>query len=143
MISLERLNEIRHFVVTTYPDSCLASNYGDVSFEEYERYLLIEELDNYFWNEHMNLCSCGTPEDCKNVICEYLIILNKWTSNTKIPKDFKTSFGVDSIYDNPFTLFLAYAIDSYGFTEHGSSIGGAWITDLGRMYIDVLLARKE
>ena len=34
--------------------------------------------------------------------------------------------------------FVLYMLDSAGFLEHGSGIWGAWLTDLGRMFLYVL-----
>lgn len=33
---------------------------------------------------------------------------------------------------------LAYVLDSYGFTEHGSSVGGCWLTKDGERLLTVL-----
>ena len=140
MDAIDRLNEIKQYVVTTYPNCCLASNYGNVLFEDFEKDLLVEELNNYFWNEHMNLCSCGTPQECQEAIRNYLHILHECKSDF-ISNEIKMKeiFNTSSVYDNPLLLlFVAYAVDSYGFTEHGSGIGGAWITPLGEMYLVVL-----
>ena len=40
-------------------------------------------------------------------------------------------------------MALAYAMDAAGFTDHGSSIGGAWLTDEGKMFLFVLRNNKE
>jgi hypothetical protein len=141
---MDRLNEIRHYIVTEYPDCCLASNYGDTPFNEYEKDLLVEELDDYFWLEHLYLCGCGSPDDCKEMIKKYLSAMKEYTdSDTENcvevkHKRLKEGFDVEYVYENPLLLFLSYVLDSHGFTEHGGSIGGAWITGLGRMYLDVL-----
>ena len=58
-------------------------------------------------------------------------------------KKFKEAFGVDDIYGNPLLMVLAYAMDAAGFTDHGSSIGGAWLTDEGKMFLYVLRNNKE
>ena len=44
---MKRLNEIRHYIVTNYTDSCLASNYGDVEFDKSEKDILVEELNDF------------------------------------------------------------------------------------------------
>ena len=33
---------------------------------------------------------------------------------------------------------MMYVLDHNGFTEHGNSIGGCWITDKGRRLLTVL-----
>ena len=52
-------------------------------------------------------------------------------------------FGVESVYDNELLLCFAYAMDAAEFTEHGSSIGGAWITEEGEMFLWLLEQNKE
>ena len=39
--------------------------------------------------------------------------------------------------------FLAYVLDDYGFTEHGSGIGGCWLTEDGERLLTVLDAWYE
>ena len=39
--------------------------------------------------------------------------------------------------------FLAYVLDSYGFTTHGSGIGGCWLTEDGERLLTVLDAWYE
>lgn len=34
--------------------------------------------------------------------------------------------------------FMMYILDHKGFTEHGGSIGGCWLTDKGRRLLTVL-----
>lgn len=141
---MDRLNEIKKYIVTKFPNCCMAYNYGDVEFKECEKGLLIKELSDYFWTEHMLLCNCGVPDICQEKIKRYLQVLKDWASADTSHKfgirqnGFMNNFGVESVYDDALLLFLAYALDSYGFTEHGTSIGTAWITDFGRMYLDVL-----
>lgn len=47
-------------------------------------------------------------------------------------------FSVKNVYENSLLLCLAYAMDAAGFTEHGSSISNAWLTDEGKMFLEVL-----
>lgn len=46
----------------------------------------------------------------------------------------KAGFGY-----NRLLLCLAYALDAAEFTEHGSSINRAWITDKGEVFLSTLL----
>ena len=52
-------------------------------------------------------------------------------------------FGVDNVYDNNLLLCLAYTLDAAELTEHGSSIGGAWLTEEGRMFLWLLEQNEE
>jgi len=125
-----------------YTDSVLYWEYSDGESDEFKIRFLINSLDQYFWTEYMDMCVCEKPDICKGLIKKYLGIVKEWTEDTNKPKDF-ASFGIESVFDDPFFLFLMYTLDSYGFTDHGSNISSAWITDLGKMYLDVLTAREE
>lgn len=139
---LKRLNEIRDYVVTKYPECCLSINYDGFKFEDVGFIpVLTEELSNFFWCEYMNLCGCGDPEQVQEVIKKYLnVVRDHFNEKEESNRDsiMKQTFEVEYVYDNSLLLFLAYVLDSYEFTNHGSSVGGAFITDLGRMYLDVL-----
>lgn len=50
----------------------------------------------------------------------------------------KKRFGVTSVHDNELLLSLVYTLDAAGFTEHGSSIGCAWPTKEGKMFLWLL-----
>ena len=52
--------------------------------------------------------------------------------------DFYDKFGVKYVYDDKLLLCLAYTLDAAGFTDHGSSISGAWLTDEGKMFLWLL-----
>lgn len=138
---LARLNEIRDFVVKKFPDCCLAHNYDHYTFDkDYDLPVLAENLNDFFWTEYMNLCNCGMPYIAQEQIKKYLEII-KNVSDAKgnnSSEEMKAVFNVEYVYDAALLLFLAHVLDSYEFTSHGSSIGSAFITDLGRMYLDVL-----
>lgn len=61
------------------------------------------------------LCGCGQPQKCWDALYEYLKNTNFY-QNT----------------ENPFELFFMYVIDYLKFTEHGTSIYGAWMADKGK-----------
>lgn len=131
------VNKVKDYIVKTYPESCLAYNYNDTYYEEQ----LIEECENFFYYEKMNWCGCGEPDTVKMVVKDYLEVINNKYNDNDI--NFENKFGVKSVYDNNLLLCLAYTIDAAGFTEHGSSIGGAWLTDEGEMFLWLLQQNKE
>ena len=47
----------------------------------------------------------------------------------------KEAFGVKDVFNNELLLCLAYTMDAAGFTEHGSSIGWAWLTQDGEDFL--------
>lgn len=146
------LTKIKDYIIKKYPDSCLTTNYQNNKnyYDECEEEL-IEECTNFFYYEKLNWCGCGSPEIAKIVIRDFLKILDTdmkdkdidWQIRSeKKHKMMKERFGVDSVYDNELLLCFAYAMDAAEFTKHGSSIGGAWISDEGKMFL-WLLERDE
>lgn len=142
------VKEIAEYIIKNYEDSCLAYNsrHHDYSDEE-----LAKECEDYFYHEKLNWCSCGDPEAAKRCIRDYLDIINldydnreQFVAAYELKKaDMKKRFGATYVYDNELLLCLAYAMDGAGFTEHGGSIGGAWLTDEGKMFLFLLKMNKE
>lgn len=130
------LRKIADYIKEHYPDSCIAYNDRENNMSGYE---LVEEIADFFSYEIIKLCGCGCPEDTIISIRDYLQIVNdkrneEWEA---IKNNFLEKFGVETVYDNPLLQFMAYMLDDKGLTEHGTSIGGNWITDLGKMCLYV------
>lgn len=70
----------------------------------------------------------------------FLTAMNGWDNRSDI---LEIHFGVTSIYNNPLLLCLAYTMDAAEFTEHGTGIGGAWLSDRGKIYLWLLNKMKE
>lgn len=132
------VNEIKDYIIKKYPDSCLAYNYKE---EYYYDEQLIEECEDFFYYEKLKWCGCGMPEIAKKVIRDYLEIVNN--DSDKKCDELKKRFGVEYVYDNELLLCLAYALDAAKFTEHGSSVGGAWLADEGKMFLWLLKHNEE
>jgi hypothetical protein len=131
------LKEIASYIILKYKDSCLAYN----GYEEG-----INDLIKFFYFEKLKWCGCGDPEIALIEIKDYLNIIYKYEidnndhniSYFNHQEDVRKRFGVNSIYDNPLLLCLAYSLDAAGFTEHGSSIGHPWMTEEGLMFLKLL-----
>lgn len=146
-----KLSEIAEFVVEKYPDCCMASN-NVVSKgcreDWYEEYL-IDELMSFFSYEIMDMCGCGCPEDTYELIRRVLNVRYDWYIDKIEYEEIKKRYKEDLHLDTEDTLhygalqFVLYILDSSGILEHGSSIGGCWLTDLGKMYLTVLNAWHE
>lgn len=130
------------------PDSCFATNYKNkCQFNDYD-----EELYCYFRYEVLNWCGCGTPEEADKQVIKYLNLIDIPWKNDSLPFNEKYSnskklcqeyFGCETIYDNPLLLCLAYTMDAAGFSDHGSGIGGAWITGRGKIYRYAIMKHLE
>lgn len=126
------LRKIADYIKENYPNSCIAYNDREGNMDSFQ---LIQEISSFFSCDIIGLCGCGHPEDTIRSIRDYLQIVNDKNNDDfeTTKKKFLEKFGADSVYDNPLLQFMAYILDDKGLTEHGTSIGGNWITDLGKM----------
>lgn len=146
------INYIKDYIIKKYPDTYLAENIEHNNYYEEE---LMEACEDFFYYEKLHWCGCGDPNTAKRTIRDFLSILNitsdAWQLDgnsmdalyKKRDEAFEKRFGVKSIYDNELLLCFAYAMDAAEFTEHGSSIGGAWIETEGKMFLWLLKHNKE
>jgi hypothetical protein len=67
-------------------------------------------------------CACGNPEDVDAAMLAYL----RSRAVPDWPKPDPDGVSVDA------AMLLAYIADSLGWTEHGSFVGAAWLSDEGR-----------
>lgn len=75
-----------------------------------------------FYYEDLKFCGCGDPEE----ILEVIYTLWKNDDYKKRENMFgKLSYGVYT--------FIFNVLDNLEYMEHGSSIGGAWLTEKGKM----------
>ena len=121
-----------------------ALRFGKIAYD-------FEEFAMVIWEEPVffNHCSCGIPDvailPVILLLCTYHKVkeyndthecgpygsdLEKkyWNDIKKIWRD---CLDIDDVYGDPLYLYLAYDLDRVGCIEHGSSIGGAWITEFG------------
>ena len=136
-IKKAKLNEIKDYIIKKYPNSCLACNYTADYYDEQ----LMEECEDFFYYEKLNWYGFGSPEEAKRVIRDYLKIVDN--NSDKKREGLKERFGAEYVYDNELLLCFSYTMDAAEFTEHGSSIGGAWISEEGKMFLWLLEHNKE
>ena len=146
------LSEIAEFVVKEYPKSFIAVNNvvkPGLREDWYEDYL-IDELMDHFSYEIMDMCGCGSPDYTYEMIRRVLHIRKEWFETDDMPYDVKVKRYEENLhinYENTMNYgmlqFVLYMLDSKGIVEHGSSIGGCFLTELGKMYLTVLDAWHE
>ena len=146
-----RLSEIAEYIVENNPECCMTYNNTvdkgcrDDWYEEY----LIEPLMDYYMFEELGLCGCGVPEETYKVIRRYLHVRNDWSTNKirydEMKKRYLTELHIDPDDELQFGIlqFFAYVLDDRGFTDHGGSIGGCWLTDDGERLLTVSNAWHE
>ena len=109
----------------------------------YEEYL-IDPLMHFFSYELLDMCGCGCPEHSYELIRKILVIRSEWQNNKlsyeEIKERYKSDLDLDTDNDNHYGAlqFILYILDANGLVEHGTSIGGCWLTELGEMYLTVL-----
>lgn len=156
MILKEAIEYIYNDMKTEYDDSyyIIRDFKEELSIIDYTN-PYVEELCNCIIAEtkYFNHCCCGDPLTSITPVVNLLKALSEWKkwSNSyekengmvsygsenwdfywhKNKEIFKSYIGVEDVYENPLYLYVAYDLDRVGCTEHGSSIGGAWITELG------------
>ena len=126
------VEKIKDYIIKKYPQSCLAIKYNSIPYTDEE---LLIECEHFFYYEKLKWCGCGCPTLARQTVKDFLAAHE--TFENKITLLLK-NFNVSSVYDNALLLCLAYTIDAAGLTEHGSGIGGAWLTEEGKMYLDIL-----
>ena len=140
------LRKIAEYIKKNYPNSCIAYNDRDNHTSGCE---LVQEIADFFSYEIIKICGCGSPEDTIICIRDYLQILSDKFANKDVEmekwhqicadsrKRMLEKFNAEYVTDNPLLQFMAYMLDDKGLTEHGSSVDGSWITDLGKMCLYV------
>ncbi len=69
-----------------------------------------------------SICGCGAPEDAYGSVLQHLEL--RELPYERRPKEWP--------YGDARDLFMAYVLDSWGYTEHGGSIGGSWLSESGK-----------
>lgn len=131
---VKKLIEIRDYIATNYPDSCIAQNDKvDVECE------LIKDVSEFFLYELIGFCGCGCKDTSAEAVYKYLRVCAFRSANCGTIKYHEScdklyeAFNFKDVCDDPLLQFMAYILDDLELTEHGSSIAGAWITELGEM----------
>lgn len=95
-------------------------------------------LDEFPELRHRNpleRCGCGRPEDVLEFVCKVLQLLEKRYERPPGPDAYEAclnglkEIGLD-LY-TPIGEFTLHTLDHLGFLEHGSGIGGSWLTSKG------------
>lgn len=145
------LNKIAKKILSVDSNNVSDPEYLKKLMENYpeEEELLIEPLMDYIMYEKLGLCGCGSPEDTYEIIRRYLHVrkdahdgnlpynevYDRYMSDLHINCSDELQYGI--------LQFLMYILDSYGFTEHGCSVSGCWLTESGEMLMIVLDAWHE
>ncbi len=83
----------------------------------------------------IGLCGCGRPLDTWEMIHRYLKALKLRSESVdegieEVKNFYMQNYGL--------AQFMAYILDDREYTEHGTSIYGAWLTDKGKDLLSIL-----
>jgi hypothetical protein len=78
-------------------------------------------------------CGCGQPEAAAAALLR-LLRLHPLHSNREAFEQWISDDGIE--------MLLLYTLDAWKLTEHGGSVGGAWLTEEGKKIRDALAAEE-
>ena len=124
-----------NYFLEEFPDSCFVENYNGGFKSVWNNEEILEEMYNVFRYEVLKWCGCGIVEASDAAVYKFLYAHLGWDDRKKILKAY---FGFENIYDSVLLHCLAYCMDAAGFTEHGTSVAGAWTESRGKIYMYLL-----
>lgn len=139
-----RLSEIAEYMIDHHMEESLESEVVCGNHEKWYEESLIDPLMDEFWYHDLGLCGCNCPEDTKKAIRKYLHIRkdfhDKELTYEGVVRRYRTDLGIDehSQVQHGVLQFMMYVLDKEGYTDHGGSVGGCWLTKKGEMFMDVL-----
>ena len=139
-----RLSEIAEYMIDHHMEESLESEVVCGNHEKWYEESLIDPLMDEFWYHDLGLCGCNCPEDTKKAIRKYLHIRkdfhDKELTYEGVVRRYRTDLGIDehSQVQHGVLQFMMYVLDKEGYTDHGGSVGGCWLTKKGEMFMGVL-----
>lgn len=135
----ELSEEQKRFGCGPYP---VAINYNEIKTTfEYDTLDTEEALSyfrSYFYFEILNFCGCGSPIGILDEVI--LPLLDDF--NYGPYENFNHRTAEDDDISKPLIEFFLHYFDALGLTNHGSSVGGSWLEESGRMWREVLRRSK-
>lgn len=102
-------------------------------------------VDGQVWQ--LGICGCGEPEAVIASLALYLRKQQALHAERTAPvadwAAFSAQLDADYHQDAVAELWAAYTADRLSLTEHGSGVGGAWLTDKGRAWLANWEAAQE
>ena len=108
--------------------------------KEYQDWILhIDNVDSSRYDfllvKKWNFCCCGCPKDAVLAVKEMLDWCGEDIASRKSPSEFTN-----------YQKFMLYFLDNKGYTEHGGSVNGSWLTNDGKdilQFINYALEQDE
>lgn len=91
-----------------------------------------ENKYDWLFNELIGGCACGNSEKIAEDVYKVFVSIAEERDDR-----YKT------IYKSRYHELIAHVFDSRGITEHGSSVGGSWLTEKGQKIYNYLIAYEQ
>jgi hypothetical protein len=101
-------------------------------------------MDEFIY-EDLDLCGCGNPYKTNEIIRLILIAQTKegWDNKKNALNSIcNIDISENDNYDG-LIQFVLYILDSHEFLEHGGCISSAWLTEKGKLFLDLLNIWKQ
>ena len=138
-LATELSEEQKRYGFGPYP---VTINYNDIKAQfEHDKLDTEEALSyfrSYFYFEILNFCGCGSPIGILDEVI--LPLLDDFDDGPY--ENFNRRAAVDDGISEPLIEFFLHYFDALGLTNHGSSVGGSWLEESGRMWREVLRRSK-
>lgn len=100
--------------------------------------LALDELQHLgsliFGRDGLRFCGCGNPEDAYALVRDLLALAPFYDHQAEVRERIGGGPGVE--------MLVLYALDGAGLIEHGTGIGGSWLTAKGRHYLALMLRHE-
>ena len=93
---------------------------------------------SYFYLEILNFCGCGSPISILDEVI--LPLLDEFDYGPY--ENFNHRTAEDDDISEPLIEFFLHYFDALDLTNHGSSVGGSWLEESGKMWREVLRRSK-
>ena len=95
-----------------------------------------EEKFNEMYYGDLGMCGCGHDEDLKEFIVHFMEIQSKYRSS-EISYEEREKLIKSLITKNHILVFefILHTLNRSDLMDHGSSVGGSWLTDKGELFL--------
>ena len=144
----KKLASYMDYILKTFPAGCASYNWLNTYDgiltkkrlpEDYEINYIIEDCLSEF-SADLELCGCGCPSYTFEVLRRILNIKSKDYDYDTTKKKYNELCNSDMDNQNYYGLiqFVWYVLDRKEYLEHGSGISSTWLTEKGKIYLDLL-----
>lgn len=132
-MNIEKYNEIRDKIIKHLSGTCFAINSTGEGLKTPDPKDYMEEFKDVLV-EVIGICGCGDPERALEIYQKAL----EWCENGVLIRKSQPFEDNDDL-----SLIVLYNLHDKELTSHGTGIGGSWLTEKGKLILDIMRFRKE